>query len=392
MLDWPSIIAQQKKYGTGDHFKEYLIGVLRIFVMLSTNKPFMAKTLTQFRQLLECASTFPWYFVDLQNISAVSCWYAENCDPGCIFEDDSEELTVLHLIKSICYMVKRGTNSTDETADDVFHKQNTYVGVVVTIVTRAISKRQVSLKKLDLVFGKLLSDIDHIANISSDQQFIELYSSVLALLNSAAEGPMLQCIECRIEKFLSEASSVSAVLCILSAACRVLAGLDQLLTLSEAAIECFFNRISDMDFDESWTRILEVFLVPELNQDQFIRKALSRQCLLTLYAFNLHRISLCRDSTEELPILKETFLWCTQSVPSSNLCEKYLMMWWQILESVKRQISTHPRQSKPSTVTSQVRQQLIKFAGYCQQIGEDKTYSGILGAIGVGKKSQFPVK
>ena len=360
--------------------------------MLSTNKTFMAKTFSQFQRLIESAVAFPWYCVDSQNITAVSYWYAENCDPASLFENDNHEMTVLHLLKTACYMVKRNTDAPPEDVREVFQKQNTYVGVIVTIITRAASKNQISLKKLDDVLSKLLYDIERIATISSNQQFIELYSSVLALLNSVAEGPMLRCIEYRIQRFLSETNNVSAVLCILSAACRVLAGLDQLLTLSEAAIECFFNRITDMDFNESWTKILEVFLVPELNQDQFVRKALSRNCFLTLYAYNLHRISLCRNGTEELSILKETFLWCTQGVPSSTLCEKYLMIWWQIMESVKRQITLHIQNSKSTPVTNQVRQQLSKFASYCQHIGEDKTYSGILGAIGLGKKSQFPIQ
>jgi len=388
-LAWPSILSQQRSYGSSAHITEYLIGILRITVMLSINAPFLAKTFSQFEQLIKSELSFPWYIVDAQNTTSVCYWFAENCDPVFLFEDNNHSTTVMNLLKTVCCMAggSKEAQPTAENLNEVFSKQNMYVGMLNTIITRAASKHKISTKKLDEVVSKLLVDIEQITRTSSNQESIELYSSVLMLLNSVTEGPVLQCIEYRIQRFFSETNDVSAVLTILSAAGRVLAGLDQLLTLSEAAIECFFNRIPDIDFNESWTRILEVFLVPELNQDQFVRKAQSRCCFLTLCAYNLHRISLCRDDMEKFSILKETFLWCTQGVTSPTLCEKYLMIWWQILQFVRRQISA----SKSASNVNLVRPYLSKFASYCQQIGEDKTYSGILGAIGVGKKSQYPL-
>ena len=383
-------MSQQRNYGSTGHITEYLIGVLRITVMLSINAPFLAKIFSQFEQLIESEKTFPWHMVDAKNTTSVCYWFAENCDPVFLFEDNNHTVIIMHLLKIVCCMAggSKDAQPTAENLDEVFAKQNMYVGMLNTIITRAASKHKISLKKLDEVVSRLLVDIEQITRTSSNQESIELYSSVLMLLNSVTEGPMLQCIEYRIQRFFSETNDVSAVLTILSAAGRVLAGLDQLLTLSEAAIECFFNRIPDIDFNESWTRVLEVFLVPELNQDQFVRKALSRCCFLTLYAYNLHRISLCRDDVEKFSILKEAFLWCTQGVTSPTLCEKYLMVWWQILQFVRRQISA----SQSASTANQVRTYLSKFASYCQQIGEDKTYSGILGAIGLGKKSQFPIQ
>ena len=358
--------------------------------MLSTNKPFMAKTLTQFHQLIESAMVFPWHHVNAQNIAAVCGWYAENCDPISMFEDDSHERTILKLLKTTCYMVRGSTDSPSvgEHTNEIYQKQNAYVRMMVAIITRAAQKSQISLKKLDNIVSTLLFDIEKVARLSSDTQFTELYSAVLLLLNLVTEGPMLDCIEYRIKSYLSESNSASAILFILSAGCRVLAGLDQLVTLSEAAIECLFNRQSDADYSSCWTKVLEVFLVPELNQDQFVRKALSKNCLLTLYAYNLHRFSLCSDSAEELNILKEAFHWCTQVVPSPNICEKYLLLWWQILHAVKRQAFAYTYESQHK----QLSQYLSRFAAYCHQISEDKTYSGILGSIGFGKKSAFPAQ
>ena len=361
--------------------------------MLSTNKPFMEKTISKFSLLVHTALEFHWCLLDDQNVEVICEWYSQNCDPASVFEDESFEKISILLLKTVCCMVRRNsenseTESFNASEGGVYQKQTAYVRMLVTIITRAASKDQATPQRLEAVVSQLLVDIEREASASSTMQFTHLCSSVLLLLNSVADGPVLRSIESRIHVFLSETNSELTILCVLSAACRVLAGLDQLVTLSESAIECFFNRLSDVDYKDSWAKILAALLVPDLNQDQFVRKALSKNCLLTLYAYNLHRFALCSDAAEEMNVLKETFHWCLQIMPSPACCEKYLLVWWQIFCSVKRQVlaSTHDSQY------DQMSQYLSKFVNYLQQVSEDKKYSGILGAIGLGKKSTFPMQ
>lgn len=354
--------------------------------MLSTNKPFMAKTFTQFLQLIEQARSFSWFHLDVQNIEAVCGWYAANCDAKSIFKDDSHERTVLQLLKTTSLMEGNAEAlSTNVNSEEVYEKQSAYVRMLVTIITRTASKPTTNLKKLTTVVSKLLSDIEHTARLPSGH-LTQFYSTVLVLLNEVSGRSALSCIESQIHSFLSETNNVSVIVSVLSAACRVLAGLDQLVTLCETAIESFFNRQADEDFKDGWTHILSVFLVPELNEQQFVRKALSKNCLLTLYAYNLHRYAMCRDATEELKILKELFQWCNEIGPSPSGFEKSLLTWWQILNAVRRQVFTYTSDSQFTLIS----QFLRKFSRHCHQVSEDKKYSGVLGAIGLGKKSVFP--
>ena len=349
----------------------------------------MLKAKTQFKIFTDVAVNFPWQFIKPQDVDAICGWFAENSDPVAILMEDVYASTVLKMLKTTCVFVKpheQNESFQGANADNCL-KQNSYIKMIVKLISRAAEKKNFMHHKLDSIIPSLLTDIQKSSRLraGTNDELVSLLSNFLTLVNSVSNSQVLSVIETLIHKFISETNEERTILCMLSAGCRVLASLEQVVTLSEKAIESFFTRQSDADFSEVWTKVLQVLLIPDLNQEEFVRKALTKQCLLTLYAYNLHRLSICSGPEYELPILLETLQWCFNTPPSPLCSEKTLLIWWQIMNCVKRQVFTFTQTSQHK----QLGKNLQLFANHLQQTSEDKSYSGILGAIGFGKKSSF---
>lgn len=357
--------------------------------MLSSSRPFILKAKTQFKFFTDAAVKFPWQFIRPQDIDAICGWFAENSDPVYVLMEDVYLSTVLRMLKTTCVFVKPCNQSEGFQGANPENclKQNSYINMIVKLISRAADKQNFLHHKLDSIIPSLLTDIQKSSCLraGTNDELISLLSTFLTLLNSVSNSQVLTIIETLIHKFISETNEERTILCMLSAGCRMLASLEHVVTLSEKAIESFFTRQSDADFSEVWTKVLQVLLIPDLNQDEFVRKALTKQCLLTLYAYNLHRLSICSGPEYELPILNETLQWCFNTPPSPLCSEKSLLIWWQIMNCIKRQVFTFTQTSQHK----QLSKNLQLFANYLQQTSEDKSYSGILGAIGFGKKSSF---
>ncbi len=360
------------------------LSVLRIFIMLAVNKLFMDRSGSRVAELTDVVVACDWDGVSAEDISTVCIWFLENLDPVTIIENEIYERTVLRLLKTACRMLPI-TNSTHNFSE----KRRVYVETIAKLIERA-SSLKFARERFNGVIPTLLRDIERVINVQSGSrsESLSLLNAVLVLLNSISEGPILDGIETQIHGYLAETNCERLLLSCLTAGCRALASLDQLVRLCECAIESFLARQSDADFQTAWARVLEVLIVPDLNQDDFVRKALSKQCLITLYAFNLHRLSLCPGIEEELVIVIDTFRWCLDTPPSPLCTEKMILIWWQILNAVKRQIL----QDTEKKYMSSLLKYISLFSHYCQQICEDKSYSGLLGAIGIGKKSMFPTE
>eukprot|EP00795_Rhopilema_esculentum_P003345 gene3345-1694_t len=387
-LDWTLLISKYEQLGYSDRLINYLNAVLRTFVTLSTIKPFMAQARSKFENIANAFLSFPLKYLSVDNVENACGWFGENCDPAAVLEDEVYKNTTIKILKAICYFADAKIDSEEGCYLDAHTiiKQNIFVQTLVKIILRATSLKDFVPTKMDSLISTFLADIERWGLSQSQNGLTHLYCSLLALLNSIGTSSVLKSIESQIFSFLVNTNSDVAIISMLSAGYRVIASLDQLVELSEITIENFFNKQADEDLDQAWTRILKVLLVPELNQGQFLRKALTKQCWLTVYVYNLQRLSLTSNLAEDLTILTELFHWCLQLPPSPLCPEKTLLIWWQIMKGVKNQIFGNTEDREYGSLA----RYLLSFANSCQQYCEDKSYAGILGAIGLGKKSSFP--
>ena len=174
------------------------------------------------------------------------------------------------------------------------------------------------------------------------------------------------------------------VLAFMSAASRCLASLQDMVSLLESAISCHFVRLHDGEVRNSWTPVMEAFVVPELSKEDFVNEALKQNALLTLYSYNISRIGHVASQAEHLDIMIDCVTWCSKPQLDKDNEAKILLMWLQIFDiirtvSVQCQVSDEQWKS--------IAKYMMFLTASVQAQGEDKHYSGVLGVIGIGRRS-----
>lgn len=162
-----------------------------------------------------------------------------------------------------------------------------------------------------------------------------------------------------------------------------------------------------------WGPVLASLQVPELTMDDFLSESQSGGSFLTLYAFILQRLNseytaanqrrilalISTWTTQVFPrfdpkfdpvkfsascSLLETFIWRFLSVSSGLGDEAKLFLWWH------KALNLSVEQLQPQAGNTEglgVIMGLVRLQTRLLQLGEERLNSGLLGAIGLGKKS-----
>lgn len=166
-----------------------------------------------------------------------------------------------------------------------------------------------------------------------------------------------------------------------------------------------------------WGPVLASLQVPELTVDDFLSESQSGGSFLTLYAFILQRHNAESTTANDRRTLALINTWSNQVYPrsdptqfghtiersSTNLCviiccglfcffrvssgpgdEAKLFLWWhKALYLAAEQLLPQSGQTEVSLVVLG----LLKLQSRLLQLGEERLNSGLLGAIGLGKRS-----
>ena len=187
-----------------------------------------------------------------------------------------------------------------------------------------------------------------------------------------------------INAHLLSTSCSMLVLAFISSASRCLASLTDMISLLESAISCHFIRLYDGELHNSWIPIMQSFVIPELNKDDFVNEALKQNALLTLYAYNLYRLNHVTLQAEQLEIMIDCVTWSSKPQLDKDSEAKLALLWLQIFDIIRMQ-SAQNQLSNEQWKTIAKYMMFLVAATHAQ--GEDKHYTGVLGAIGIGRRS-----
>lgn len=379
-INWPSVVTTYLESGNKSDISRLHQQLLNIFVMMASDKIVLDTSASKLVYLFTAANTFKWNTLGLEDAAHALKWYSENADSTLILEKDSYVWSTLGLIKEVCCY-----HGNEETNDIVTAKRNLYVNVVVTLLTRCVTCQH-RIQDFRFVVYNLLRTVESTIAYNSVKPMEELVyhaCTCLNLFNTISSGPVFDVIKSTIETYLLESQCGMIVLSFISAVSRSLASIEQMISLLETAISCHFFRLADDELRNAWLPILQAFVVPELNISEFVQEALKQKALLTLYSYNLHRIPQAESPGEQLNILTDAVQWCTRIQPDKGSESKIILLWLQIFDIVRMQISQHQNQQHIQVLAKN----MLYLSYACQIHGEDKTYSGVLGAIGIGRKS-----
>ena len=169
------------------------------------------------------------------------------------------------------------------------------------------------------------------------------------------------------------------------ATCRCVALVPVMVQIIEACFDTYFT--AERDFMNpadmfGWSSLLSMLEVPELSHKEFIDVSVQQGCFLTLYAYILQKLPLSQNLGDEMKCLQSLVEWSSNAKPVLQNETKILLWWDKVLELSLRQVDF-------GGDLKTLAKALLNFSLSIATLGEDKASTGLLGAIGLGKKSQL---
>lgn len=363
--------------------------LLNILLMLTTSKSICnSPTSSKLAVLLETAASFQWRYLILEDTARTCQWYAQTACSELLLDKDSIVSGALKFLQKVTGFVDPAEQRVAPENEVLIANRNLYVQTVTTLLTRCSSLNN-RIADFELVINALLLTIEATVVYNTNNPMNELVvhcSTFLSMLNNVSPGPFTATVKSAMEMHLLVTSCSMTVLAFISAASRSVASLQEMVELLESKIDVHFRRLSDGQLSNSWVPIMNAFVVPELSKEDFVTEGIRQNAILTLYSFNLRRISQIATQQEQFDVMVDCVQWCSKPHLDEKSEAKLLLLFLQVFDIVRVQLA----QFQYSNAELRALAKYMMFLSVsCQSQGEDKTYSGVLGAIGIGKRSNL---
>uniref|UniRef100_A0A8D0ZKW2 Ectopic P granules protein 5 homolog n=1 Tax=Sus scrofa TaxID=9823 RepID=A0A8D0ZKW2_PIG len=333
--------------------------------------------------LLGQTSSLSWHLVDIVSYQSVLGYFSSHYQPSIILAKESSAELIVKLLK-----VSAGLSiPTDNQKHlDAVPKCRAFTHQMVQFLSSLEQNGKITLAVLEQEMSKLLDDIIVFNPPDLDSQtrhmaLSSLFMEVLMMMNNATI-PTAEFLRGSIRTWIGQKVHGLVVLPLLTAACQSLASVRHMAETTEACITAYFKEGS-LNQNLGWGPILVSLQVPELTIEEFLQECLSLGSYLTLYVYLLQCLNSEQTLRNEMKVLLILSKWLEQVYPSSMQEEAKLFLWWhQVL-----QLSLVQTEQNDSILTESVIRILLMLQGRQSLLAEERLSSGILGAIGLGRKS-----
>ncbi|XP_071084165.1 ectopic P granules protein 5 homolog [Haliotis cracherodii] len=386
-VTWNELVQYLMIYQPPDMTARFQSALLILLVQCYGDKSLLEKP--ESVKLLTAAENFNWLYVGSSSYKVASNWFMQCCDPVCVLAERSSALALgLKLMR-----VGAGFSNDPGVpwSEDLSTKRLMYVHCITQLLCQCSYRADINTEAISTVIVNLLTEIEAVETSVLDmktqqEESLDLVKDVLSLLNNCnPDSNALSVVMTTITDWLkSSPHSILLTPCI-KAANRCLASLQQMVQITEACIEVYFTADQNTGSSGQWDHILAVFQMPELNVSDCINEAIDQGSYLMLYAHTLQQIPLCQSYDDELKLMDNLVNWTIDIKPCAENEGKLLLWWQKLLDLILRQLDGGERRVRCILA-------LKKFLIQLNVFGEDRASSGLLGAIGFGKKSALSLK
>ncbi|CAG5121709.1 unnamed protein product, partial [Candidula unifasciata] len=390
-IQWQSLmshsLSQQQTPGHAEVTARMQAGLAVLLIQAYVDPEFSQDA--EINKLLSEALTFDWSMVTPEGYSCVSSWFMQLCDPKCVLAERSSNLALgLRLLKEV------GGFKADVTWTlQVSLKRLAYLHCITQQICQLTYLLEVEQDLVKTVIINLMSEVEAVVSAVpvvdlQEAEAVTLLKDILSLLNNSnPEGAWLSMIMSSLTGWLKSSPQSLLLVPCMKAASHSLASLRQMSALMEVLIDVYFVRMDKTSEGlNGWPFILSVFQVPELNQAGYVQDSLTENAFLALYAYLQHKLPSCSSLSDELVIMEEILDWSTRAQANEE-DEAKLILWWHLLLRLSvRQVQF---QAKSFTGTINI---LSRFTNHLNQLAQERTGRGFLGAIGLGRRSPLSVK
>ncbi|XP_073696062.1 ectopic P granules protein 5 homolog [Garra rufa] len=381
-VNWVSVLSDCLSPQLNPSAQTMVVSVLYLMVFLA--KEDLSKPESSVLSLLDQSVSLPWHLVDFPSYQNVTLYVSTHYPASLVLSHDTSSQHVIRLLR-----MAAGFGPTTQTLHhkDMTLKCQAFLHLMVQFLTSLDQNGNIALASLETEMEKLLEYIVIFNPPETDLQqrhmaTCSLFAEMLTLLNEAgistAEG-----LGTKLHSWVEKRARGPLVLPLLTAACRCLASVRHMTRTTEACILSYFTDGGCADQYSGWGPILVSLQVPELTVEDFIQESLNLGSYLTLYVYILQRLNLEQTLLNEKKTLVLLNTWISQVFPSGPADEAKLFLWWhKFLELLQIQVDQEDTCALDTLIVT-----LMAFQNRLAQLGEERLNSGILGAIGLGRKS-----
>ncbi|XP_026067016.1 ectopic P granules protein 5 homolog isoform X2 [Carassius auratus] len=380
-VNWVSVLSDSLSPQLSPSAQTMVVSVLYLMVFLA--KEDLSKP-SSVLSLLDQSASLPWHLVDSPSYQNVTRYVSTHYPASLVVSHDTSSQ---HVIKLLRMAAGFGTTTQMLHHKDMTLKCQAFLHLMVQFLASLDQNGNISLASLETEMEKLLEFIVIFNPPETDPQqrhmaTCSLFAEMLTLLNEAgmstAEG-----LGTKLHSWVEKRARGPLVLPLLTAACRCLASVRHMTRTTEACILSYFTDGGCADQYSGWGPILVSLQVPELTVEDFIQESLNLGSYLTLYVYILQRLNLEQTLLNEKKTLMLLSTWISQVFPSGPADEAKLFLWWhKFLELLQIQVDQEDTCALDSLILT-----LMAFQNHLAQLSEERLNSGILGAIGLGRKS-----
>lgn len=354
-----------------------------MMILLSKEDELVDQADSPLLNLLGQTSSLSWHLVDTVSYQSVLGYFSSHYQPAIILAKESSAELIMKLLR-----VSAGLSIPIDSQKhlDAVPKCRAFTHQMVQFLSSLEQNGKITLAALEKEMSKLLDDIIVFNPPDMDSQtrhmaLSSLFMEVLMMMNNATI-PTAEFLRGSVRTWIGQKVHGLVVLPLLTAACQSLASVRHMAETTEACITAYFKEGS-LNQNLGWGPILVSLQVPELTIEEFLQECLSLGSYLTLYVYLLQCLNSEQTLRNEMKVLLILSKWLEQVYPSSAQEEAKLFLWWhQVL-----QLSLMQTEQCDSVLTESVVRVLLMLQSRLSLLAEERLGSGILGAIGLGRKS-----
>ncbi|XP_026178495.1 ectopic P granules protein 5 homolog [Mastacembelus armatus] len=360
-----------------------LVYLLYMLVFLAKEEQLLSQKDSPLLSLLVQSSSLPWHQLGLSSYEGILGYVGTHYPPALLLSVDSAPQLLLKSLRSAAglHPCPNEAPHQEETL-----KAGAYVRWCVQSLVTLEQGGSISLSSLEAQLETLLESIvtfnpPETGLEQRHMAFCSLFSDALALLNGVGVSTG-EALAAHVITWLDRKGRGFPILPLLTGCSRCLASVRHMTRIMEACITAYFNHAEEESV--GWGPVLVSLQVPELTMDDFLSESQSGGSFLTLYAFILQRFNTECTTVNERRTLTLINTWTNEVFPSGPGDEAKLFLWWhKALNLSVEQLQPQAGQTEVSGVVTG----LLRLQTRLIQLGEERQNSGLLGAIGLGKRS-----
>ncbi|KAL0979304.1 hypothetical protein UPYG_G00183410 [Umbra pygmaea] len=383
-VNWVSVLSDSLQASSKSNMESHnmLVYLLYMLVFLTKEEQLLSQPDSAVFSLLGQSSSLPWHLVDHSSYQGIMGYVGTHYPSSLVLSTDAAPHALLQSLRSAAGLQPRpqGMPHQDEKV-----KAGVFVRWSVQCLVSLEQSGSISLANLETQLETLLNSIITFnpPDVDLEQRhmaFCALFCDSLALLNGVGVSTGEALVACVIG-WLDRKGQGFPVLPLLTACSRCLASVRHMTRIAEACITAYFTHGEELG--GGWGPVLVSLQVPELTMNDFLSESQSGGSFLTLYVYILQRLNMDPTANNEKRILTLLNTWTSQVFPSGPADEAKLFLWWHkaLVVSVE-QLGLGEGRGLAPVLTG-----LLGLQTRLCQMGEERLSSGLLGAIGLGRRS-----